>query len=462
MNNLFPAFLKLAGGPCLVVGGGAVAERKIRGLLASGAAVTVVAPEITPTIAGWASEGRIRLHKRPYRQGDVAGCLLAIAATNQRAVNRQVYQEAREQNILVNVVDDPPLCSFFYPAIYQDGDLKIAVSTNGKSPALAKRIRDRIKGQIEGQYGQALIKLGQLREALQQAAIHSRTRGDLLEAVVEQWAESSAVRMNDGAVKCAGGKVYLVGAGPGDPDLITVKGLRLLQSADVIVYDALIDKRLLDHARSDAQLIFAGKRCGRHSRSQGKINNLLIEAAARGQVVVRVKGGDPFIFGRGGEELKALAEAGVDFEIVPGITAGVAAPAYAGIPLTARGVSSSVAFVTGHTNRDGAGPAVDWAALARGADTLVIYMGTKNLPHIARELVLAGRPNDTPVAVIENATTTEQRTFTATLAELVEEKNRPTFRTPALIVIGEVVRQRYEWHWHNEAGLPSKICFLSS
>ncbi|MCH7521423.1 MAG: uroporphyrinogen-III C-methyltransferase, partial [Candidatus Marinimicrobia bacterium] len=362
-------------------------------------------------------------------------------------------------NILVNVVDDPPLCSFFYPAVYQEGSLKIAVSTNGRAPLLAKLIRDDIKSRIGGTYGNLIDRVAQVRESLFQSTSDSATRRRLLEGLVASMMEGalpsgdpvmavpnqSAPAQRRGAgpsTPLTAGQVTLVGGGPGDPDLITVKGLRAIQQADVIVYDALVNPQLLAHARMGVEVVFVGKRSGQHSAAQEVINHLLVSRAQAGLRVVRLKGGDPFIYGRGGEEAEHLTRAGIELEVIPGITAGTAAPACAGIPLTSRGTSSSVAFVSGHLCRDADDDAVDWSRLAQAVDTLVIYMGVNNRARIARQLIQGGRPPETPVAIIQKGTYPDQRTAIVTLAELLNEGDGTRFDTPAIIVIGEVVALR--------------------
>lgn len=475
MNTLFPIFLKLDGQPCLVVGGGMVAQRKIEGLLQSHARVTVIAQEANQTIQAWAKTDKIDLLERPYESGDVSGQILVIAATDHQPTNRLIYQEARRANIPVNVVDDPPLCSFYYPAVYQEGELKIAVSTNGQTPVLAKLIRDDIKEHLGGKYGSLIAQVARIREGLFQATPDSVTRKGLIEGIVASMTEGALPsgdpltaeptqsapdqpRRTGPSAPFRSGKVTLVGGGPGDPELITVKGLKAIQQADVIVYDALIDPRLLAHARPGVEAIFVGKRSGQHSAAQELINQLLVSRVQAGLRVVRLKGGDPFIYGRGGEEIAHLAQAGIAFEVIPGVTAGTAAPACAGIPLTSRGTSSSVAFVSGHLCREADDDAVDWSRLAQAVDTLVIYMGVNNRARIARQLIQGGRPPETPVAIIQKGTYPDQRTDVGTLAELVNEDRADRFETPAIIVVGEVVALRSAVHgWERQtgdAGLP--------
>ncbi|MCH7521934.1 MAG: uroporphyrinogen-III C-methyltransferase, partial [Candidatus Marinimicrobia bacterium] len=433
MNTLFPIFLKLDGQPCLVVGGGQVAQGKIEGLLQCHARITVIAQEANQTIQALANAQKIDLLERPYEAGDVNGQVLVVAATDHQPTNRLVYQEARRVNIPVNVVDDPPLCSFYYPAVYQEGELKIAISTNGQAPVMAKLIRDDIKEYLGGKYGALIAQVARIRAGLFQSTSDSATRKGLIEGIV---ANLLAGRQADEDTQRSGpapgephphrepaprGKVSLVGAGPGDPDLITVKGLKAIQQADVIVYDALVDTRLLDQGKSGVETIFVGKRCGQHGDAQAAINELLVSRARAGQRVVRLKGGDPFVFGRGAEEAGYLAEAHIDYAVIPGLTAGTAVPAAAGIPLTARGVSSSVAFVSGHLCSQADSDVVDWSALAHGVDTIVIYMGIKNRASIARQLIQAGRSFDTPVAIIQNGTHANQKNYRGKLADLMNE-----------------------------------------
>ena len=320
-----PIFLDLAGQPVVVIGGGTVAERKIETLLESGARITVVSPEATNLIAARAEEGRITLRRRRYRTGDLAGFRLAYAATSDPEVNRAVRDEAQDSGIWLNAIDQPALCDFITPAIVRRGELTLAISTNGRCPALARRIREDLERRYGPEYTEEVERLGWIRDC--------------------EKAEAGTAAPADVP---APGMVYLVGAGPGDPELLTLKGQRLLARADTIVYDALVDPRVLDVCQPSAARVYVGKRRGCHSRPQEEINALLIAEARAGRTVVRLKGGDPFIFGRGGEEATALVDAGIRFEVVPGVSAGTAVPASAGIPLTHRGVTAEVVFLAGH------------------------------------------------------------------------------------------------------------------
>jgi uroporphyrin-III C-methyltransferase / precorrin-2 dehydrogenase / sirohydrochlorin ferrochelatase len=413
-----PIFLDLAGQPVVVIGGGTVAERKIETLLESGARITVVSPEATNLIAALAEEGRIRLRRRRYRTGDLAGFRLAYAATADPEVNRAVRDEAQDSGIWLNAIDQPALCDFITPAIVRRGELTLAISTNGRCPALARQIREDLEGRYGPEYEEEVERLGRIRD--------------------REKAETGTAEPADVP---AAGMVYLVGAGPGDPELLTLKGQRLLARADTIVYDALVDPRVLDVRQPSAARVYVGKRRGCHSRPQEEINALLIAEARAGRTVVRLKGGDPFIFGRGGEEAAALVDAGIRFEVVPGVSAGTAVPASAGIPLTHRGVTAEVVFLAGHDSPASPLP-VEWARYAASSATLVVFMGLDNLGTIARLLLDHGRDARCPVAVIAHGTTAAQRTVVAPLAEIADKAVEAGVQAPALIVVGEVVGLR--------------------
>ncbi len=416
-----PIFLDLDGQPVTVVGGGAVAERKVETLLESGARVTVVSPEVTGHLAALAADGRVTLVRRAYQPGDLAGCRLAYAATSDSGVNRAVRDEARDAGVWLNAIDQPDLCEFITPAIVRRGDLTIAVSTNGRAPGMARQIRER----LEAEYGP-----------------------DTAGAVARRGEWRARERAASGLVP---GTVYLVGAGPGDPDLLTIKGRRLIERADVVVYDALVDTRLLDLCQPTAARIYVGKRQGFHSRPQAEINDLLVAEARAGRTVVRLKGGDPFVFGRGGEEAQALADAGVRFEVVPGVSAGVGVPAYAGIPLTHRGVTSEVVFLSGHDSASGRAP-VDWSRYGASPATLVIFMGFTALGAIARQLIDHGRDARCPVAVVENGTTEAQRVVVGTLADIAQAVGEAGLAPPVLVVVGDVVGLCGTLNWFGRPG----------
>ncbi len=435
---LHPVFVDLTGQRVVVVGGGKVAERKIEMLIESGADVTVVSPEVTGLVARWSDAGRITLERRPYHHGDLHTARLAYAATSDPGVNLEVRAEARAEGIWLNAIDQPDLCDFITPAIVRRGNLTIAISTNGRCPALSKQIREELEQRFGPEFAEQVERLGEQRARAKSAGRPA--------ASTESPAAPAAALPGGRPSRRTAGTVYLVGAGPGDPDLLTIKGQRLLQRADAVVYDALVDPRLLELCRPTATRIFVGKRDKRHSLPQAEINNLLIDEASAGRMVVRLKGGDPFIFGRGGEEAEALVQAGIACEVVPGVSAGIAVPAYAGIPLTHRDFTSEVVFLTGHECVTNPSP-VNWARYANSPATLVIFMGLHNLTSIVHALVEHGRDSQCPVAVIENGTTGAQRTVVAPLARIAEEAEAANLRPPALIVIGEVVGLRDRLNW---------------
>jgi uroporphyrin-III C-methyltransferase/precorrin-2 dehydrogenase/sirohydrochlorin ferrochelatase len=492
-----PIFIDVTDRPVVVVGGGNVATRKIETLIESGARITVVSPELTDRIAELAAEGRVTLRTRPYQRGDLEGFRLAYAATSDSDVNKAVRDEARAAGIWLNAIDQPALCDFITPAIVRRGNLTIAISTNGRCPEVAKQIRLDLDRQFGPDYAVAVEQLGELRTrittetgsaagvetkvadvlaGLNSALLTRRAADAAARSAAEVAGEFSGVasvgteprESNDApgattavaylvthprsesvqgtAPRATAGTVYLVGAGPGDPELITVKGRRLLECADTVVYDALVDPRLLELCPPATNRVYVGKRDRHHTRTQSDINNLLVEEARAGRVVVRLKGGDPFIFGRGGEEAEALVTAGIAYEVVPGVSAGVAVPAYAGIPLTHRGVTGEVVFLTGHESETARSP-VDWARYAPSSASLVIFMGCDNLGPIAQRLMDLGRDPQCPVAVIENGTTDTQRTIVAPLATIAVEATTAGLQPPALIVVGEVVRLRDKLRW---------------
>ncbi len=459
--TFYPVFLDLRGRRAVVIGGGAVAEQKVLGLLSAGAHVTVVSPETTPALAELAAAGGIDLRRRPYRSGDLAGAWLAIAGTDDRAANAQVWAEAEREGVLLNAVDDLDHCSFIAPAMHREGSITVAVSTSGKSPALAARLRQRVARLVGPAEARLCELLGELRPELAARVRdpHVRTAlwyrivdSDVIEFVRRGDMEGARGRIDElvsevGPLESSSladeetGVVYLVGAGPGDPGLITAKGLEILRSADVLVYDRLVAPALVAEAPPGAERVFVGKRP--HSSgadlAQSEINALLVERARRGLTVVRLKGGDPFVFGRGAEECEALRAAGVPFRVVPGVTSAIAVPAAAGIPVTHRRLASAFAVVTGH-ECEGVST-LDWEALAR-VPTLVVLMGLSALPEISARLLEHGADPDTPAAAIASGTLPDQRVVVATLATLAERVAEEGLEAPVTVVIGEVVQVR--------------------
>lgn len=445
----YPVMLEVQGRRCLVIGGGSIGEGKVRGLLEAEASVTAVAPLLTAGLEGLARDGLIEAVRRDYRPGDLQGAFLAIAATDDRAANARIFHDARAAGVLFNAVDDIEHCDFAAPSTVRRGDLIIAVSTGGKAPALAKRLRRELEQQFPEQYADFLALLSEVRQkalaervvdfdewarrwdaALDKDLFAAVRRGRPQEARQTLWKE-----LTDPGPGPRPGRVAIVGAGPGDPGLMTVRARQELAHADVVVYDRLVDPELIGGRES----IYVGKTPGAHSPAQEQINSLLIRLAGEGKKVVRLKGGDPFVFGRGAEEAQALAAAGIEHTVVPAPTSAVAALAAAGIPVTDRRFASSVAIVTGHC---GGGKPVRWEAIARACDTIVVLMGIKNLPLIAQGLIGGGLSPDTPAAVVEKATLPEQRVIVAPLSRLAALVQAQGVRSPAVIVVGEVVRLR--------------------
>lgn len=452
--DFLPIFLSLKDKRCLVVGGGAVAARKAGVLLDAGARVCVVAPEIEPALA---TRSGVEPVIARFEICHLDGVALVIAASNDRTTNRQVSEQARARNIPVNVVDDPALCSFIMPAILDRSPLMVALSSGGASPVLARMLRARLETLIPHNYGRLAAFAERLREQVKARVNNPVQRRilweDTLDGVVgekvlagdEDGAETVFQQMLADTDSVSHGEVYLVGAGPGDPDLLTFRALRLMQKADVVVYDNLVSKPILEMARRDAQRIYVGKKRDDHTLRQEQINDLLVRLAKEGKRVLRLKGGDPFIFGRGGEEIETLAQEGIPFQVVPGITAASGVAAYAGIPLTHRDHAQSCIFVTGHL-KDGSMD-LDWDALARPKQTIVVYMGLHGLPLLCARLVEHGLPATTPAAIVQQGTTPQQRVFSGTLASLPQIAADEKPQAPTLIIIGGVVTLREKLTW---------------
>jgi uroporphyrin-III C-methyltransferase / precorrin-2 dehydrogenase / sirohydrochlorin ferrochelatase len=461
--NYFPVFFDLTGQQVLIVGGGEVALRKVSLLERTGALITVVAPEIAPELMQRAAAGKLKLAIREFAPDDLDGARLVIVATSRRAVNRWIASLSESRNIPVNVVDDREASRFIVPAIIDRDPVLVAVSTGGTSPVLARRLRERLEALIPARIGELASWLKALRGTARRKLRDTEERRRFFEAVVDGPAARRFIEGDDqGARRIAqqllattstapraAGEVTLVGAGPGDPELLTLKALRALQDADVILHDRLVPPEVLDLARRDAVQICVGKAAGQLGSTQEEINALLIEHAKQGKRVVRLKGGDPFVFGRGGEELQALAAARINFSVVPGITAALGAAAYAGIPLTHRDHAHSVSFVTGHAQEDDKEP--DWRALAMPGATAVFYMGLARLDQIVAKLLEHGAPANRPAGIIAQGTTPQQRVITATLATLLDVAARANLESPALLVVGDVVALQSTLAWFNVA-----------
>jgi uroporphyrin-III C-methyltransferase/precorrin-2 dehydrogenase/sirohydrochlorin ferrochelatase len=449
--NYFPAFLDLKDRPVLLVGGGELAARRLRLLAKAGARVTVVSAWVEGEIAAAISSGEATAIARGFVAGDVKGRTAVFAASGDAELDRRAAEAARLAGVPVNVMDSPDLSSFIVPAIVERDPVVIGISTGGASPVLARRIRERIESALPARLG-ALAEFAErfraaVKATLPDAGKRLRFWDRFFDSAVasavlagdERIAREKMLALVNGraASEAPRGAVAIVGAGPGDPDLLTFRALRLMQQADVVVHDKLIGPAILDYARRDAERVFVGKTKGQHSKSQDEINELLAELAGQGKRVVRLKGGDPFVFGRGGEELRYLRARGIDAEVVPGITAALGCGAAAGIPLTHREFAQAATFVTAE-GRDGE-PELDWAALAKLNQTVVIYMGVAAAGRIAARLIEHGLAADTPAAIVENGTLPDQKTAIGTVAQLETLVRRNAIAGPAVIVVGEVV-----------------------
>ncbi|MGE5241334.1 MAG: siroheme synthase CysG [Bacteroidota bacterium] len=457
--DFLPVFLNLKGRACAVIGGGEVASRKVSLLLNAGAQVTIHAPELGETIRRWVSEGKVRHSPQAFRAEALDGCALAIAATGDRAVNRQVSEAAKARGIPVNVVDQPDLCTFIMPSIIDRAPVVVAVSTGGASPVLARLIRARLETLIPAGYGRLAQLVAAFRDKVKQRFQYPARRRQFWEDVLQgpvaelvysgqEAAAHKALQERIDAIdgsKAPVGVVYLIGGGPGDPDLLTFRALRLMQEADVVVYDRLVSPAVLELVRRDAERIYAGKERDNHAIPQEDINHLLVRLAKEGKRVVRLKGGDPFIFGRGGEEIDTLAAEGVPFQVVPGITAAAGCAAYSGIPLTHRDYAHSVVFVTGHL-QDGT-VNLNWPALAQPDQTVVFYMGLHGVGIICRELIRHGLAPSTSAALVQQGTTRNQRVLTGDLESLPSIVEKAQVKAPTLIIVGDVVRLRERLKW---------------
>ena len=455
--QFLPIFLDVRDEPCLVVGGGEVAARKCALLARAGARVTVLAPELCEALGAELAAGRIAHRAARFQEEDVTGHTVVIAATSDQAVNRAVAAAAKARHVPVNVVDQPALCSFILPSIIERPPLVVAVSSGGASPVLARLLRARLESMIPAGYGRLAALAARFRERVK-ARFKAPERRRFWERVLQgpiaelvlagrdaEAASALAAALDDTRLAFSGGEVSLVGAGPGDPDLLTFRALRLMQQADVVVYDRLVSKPILDLVRLEAERIYAGKERAKHALPQEDINHLLVRLAREGKRVVRLKGGDPFIFGRGGEEIETLAAAGIPFQVVPGITAAAGCASYAGIPLTHRDYAQSVVFVTGHM-QDGSMD-LNWSAIAQPRQTIVFYMGLLGVEVLCRELAAHGLPTDTPAALVQAGTTPQQRVLTGTLETLPGIVRSSEVKAPTLIIIGEVVRLRERLRW---------------
>ncbi len=456
----FPLFIDLKNKNCLVVGAGEIAARKIELLAKAGANITVIAPKISTAVTQLAdNHAQINIIQKAFAATDINQQRLIISATNQTEVNRLVARTADSNNIPVNVVDNPSLCSFIVPAIIDRSPVIAAVSSGGTSPVLARLLRTKLESLIPPAFGRLAQLAEKYRSAVKENINPPAQRRIFWENVLqgsiaelffsgketEAEAQLQAAIQQTAKTADTSGEVYLVGAGPGDPDLLTFRALRLMQQADVVVYDRLVSAEILDLARRDAEKIYVGKQRNNHSLAQESINELLARLAKAGKRVVRLKGGDPFIFGRGGEEIETLVEQHINFQVVPGITAASGCATYAGIPLTHRDHAQSCTFITGHL-KDGS-INLNWQQLVVPKQTIVIYMGLVGLDKICQSMMQYGASPELPIALIQQGTSQSQRVIIGTLDNMAQKVRHEDIQPPTLIIIGSVVSLHDSLKW---------------
>ena len=456
--HALPIFMNITNRRCVVIGGGEVASRKVIMLLKANAAITLYSPEICPALQVLSEDGTITHIKANFEPSQLTDACLVIAATDVEVVNMAVSIAAKAKNIPVNVVDSPALCTFTMASIVERSPIVIAISSEGNAPVLARYLRTKIETMLPAGYGRIASIAGEFRDKVKAKYATTQARrifwegvlqGPIVERILSGQEAAARNSLNEllssKAEPTHNGEVYLVGGGPGDPDLLTFRALRLMQQCDVCVYDKLVSPEVLELVRRDAELIYVGKSRDQHTLPQEQINALLAKLALEGKRVLRLKGGDPFIFGRGGEEIETLMQQGVPFQVVPGITAANGVSSYAGIPLTHRDYAQACLFITGHL-KDGL-LNLDWEAMSRPHQTVVIYMGLVGLTEICQQLIVRGVSPDMPVAVVQQGTTQQQRVVTATLETLAIKVAAAAMKPPCLTIIGEVVQLREKLNW---------------
>jgi uroporphyrin-III C-methyltransferase/precorrin-2 dehydrogenase/sirohydrochlorin ferrochelatase len=461
MTN-FPIFLKLENRPCLVVGGGRVAARKIKQLLKANATVTVIAPKISSLLNKFVEEKKITFLEKSYERTDIAFMELVIAATNDREVNNKIAEHAKSKKIMINVVDNPDAGTFIMPSVIDRSPVMVAVSTGGASPILTRLLRARLEILIPANYGKLASLVSRFRETIKGKFPSVKERRRFWEQILQgpiaellyTGQDKKALKLlekkitNECSITQPEGEVYLVGGGPGDPDLLTFRALRLMQQADIVLYDRLVAPDIVNLVRKDAERIYVGKERDKHTVPQEEINQLLVELAKKGKRVLRLKGGDPFIFGRGGEEIDLLSENNIPFQIVPGITAASGCASYAGIPLTHRKYAQSCLFITGHL-KDGT-MNLNWSALVQPQQTLAVYMGTHGIEILSRELIKHGLAKTTPAAIVQQGTTKIQKTYITTVKDLPNIPKQNEIKPPSMIIIGDVVSLHEKLAWFGQ------------
>lgn len=456
---MLPLFLNTQNKICLVVGGGAVASRKISVLRECGMSIRLVSPIVNKSLQTFIDDGEIEYRAGLFSESDLTGVDLVIAATSDRAVNKAIASDCEQQKILINVVDAPALSSVTFGALINRQPLQVAVSSGGASPVLTRLLRSKLEAYLPAAYGELAALVSNQRdnvkarisdaadrryfwEEILQGAVGELTLSGLVDEAEKKMHEALDHWCNKTQQP---GEVYLVGAGPGDPDLLTFRALRLMQQADVVVYDRLVSEPIIKLIRRGADMIYVGKKRADHTVPQEGINALLVRLAKEGKRVLRLKGGDPFIFGRGGEEIETLIAEGITFQVVPGITAASGCATYAGIPLTHRDYSQSCTFVTG--NQKNGSVDLHWDALAKEGQTIVFYMGLSSVNIICEKLIAFGRDSETPAALIQQGTTPEQKVVIGKLSNLPERVAAEKIKAPTLIIVGEVVLLHDKLQW---------------
>ena len=454
-----PIFYDLSVRPCLVVGAGDIAARKVRQLRNAQATVIVIAPEISDELKSLVDNNEIHYIAERFSKELLDDKMLVIAATNDQEVNKQVSEQAKVRNIPVNVVDNPDLCSFIMPSIIDRDPVQIAISTGGASPVLARLLRARLETLIPASYGRLAQLMGKFREHVRQRYPKMQERRRFWENILQgpvaemiyagqdkpALAALEKTLLEENPVIDKTGEVYLVGAGPGDPDLLTFRALRLMQQAEVVLYDRLVAPEIVDLCRKDAERIYVGKKRDQHTLPQTEINQLLVDLAKRGKRVLRLKGGDPFIFGRGGEEIELLSAENISFQVVPGITAAAGCASYAGIPLTHRDYAHTCVFITGHL-KDGSMD-LNWETLIQPKQTIAVYMGVVGIEVLCRELIERGVSETMPAALVQQGTTQKQKVYIGDLITLPEILKQHDIKPPTMIIIGEVVKCHEKLSW---------------
>lgn len=457
--EFLPLFLNIREQHCVIVGGGEVALRKAILLIKAKANLSLISPQFISQLQDLSEEGRCKLLQEEFVAEQLEGASIVIAATNSKNTNARVAKAADKKNIPVNVVDQPELCSFIMPSIVDRSPVVVAISSSGRSPVLTRKIKELNETLISNREGQLAELLGAFREKVRNKYSDFIERVKFWESLLESEVtelvysgnEGAAIQLIEDKLKQSDqteaiGEVYLVGAGPGDPDLLTLRALRLMHKADVVLYDRLVSQEIMDKLRPDAEKIHVGKASSNHPVEQETINEMLVRLARSGKRVLRFKGGDPFIFGRGGEEIESLSKANIPFQIVPGITAASGCASYAGIPLTHRDHAQSVRFLTGHLKDNTLN--LDWANLIQEQETLVFYMGLLGIKTICEQLIDHGMDAEMPIAVVQQGTTKTQRVVTADLKTMPAVVDTEKLKAPTIIIIGRVVGLRNSLDWY--------------